>query len=75
MQCDPAVPTSCTLSIGVGSAHSWPLMGLLCSFQHCFICGKRGASITCAETGCERSFHLPCTLEGECVSQHFGKYR
>uniref|UniRef100_A0A8C9FK98 PHD finger protein 7 n=1 Tax=Pavo cristatus TaxID=9049 RepID=A0A8C9FK98_PAVCR len=49
-------------------------MGLLCSFQHCFICGKRGASITCAETGCERSFHLPCTLEGECVSQHFGKY-
>ncbi|XP_021243486.1 uncharacterized protein LOC110394125 isoform X3 [Numida meleagris] len=40
----------------------------------CFICGKRGASITCAEIGCERSFHLPCTLEGECVSQHFGKY-
>ncbi|XP_031408638.1 PHD finger protein 7-like [Meleagris gallopavo] len=42
--------------------------------KHCFICGKRGASITCAETGCERSFHLPCTVEGECVSQHFEKY-
>ncbi|XP_032298476.1 PHD finger protein 7-like [Coturnix japonica] len=43
--------------------------------KQCFVCGERGAAITCAETGCKRSFHLPCTLEGECVSQHFGKYR
>ncbi|XP_050572907.1 PHD finger protein 7-like [Cygnus atratus] len=50
-------------------------MGLLCSFQQCFVCGERGATITCTETGCERSFHLPCASEGECVTQFFGRYR
>ncbi|XP_072184223.1 uncharacterized protein [Excalfactoria chinensis] len=42
--------------------------------KHCFICGKLGAPITCAETGCELSFHLPCTRQGECVTQYFGEY-
>ncbi|XP_040520870.1 PHD finger protein 7-like isoform X2 [Gallus gallus] len=42
---------------------------------HCFVCGKRGAFITCAETGCDRSFHLPCASEGECVTQYFEQYR
>ncbi|XP_021265318.1 PHD finger protein 7-like [Numida meleagris] len=41
----------------------------------CFVCGKRGASITCAEAGCNRSFHFPCALEAECVTQHFQQYR
>ncbi len=50
-------------------------MALLCSFQHCFICGETGAPITCAEAGCEHSFHLPCAREGDCVTQYFGEYR
>uniref|UniRef100_A0A8C2TVG2 Uncharacterized protein n=1 Tax=Coturnix japonica TaxID=93934 RepID=A0A8C2TVG2_COTJA len=43
--------------------------------KHCFICGELGAPITCAETGCEQSFHLSCTRQGECVTQYFGEYR
>ncbi|XP_061202869.1 G2/M phase-specific E3 ubiquitin-protein ligase-like [Neopsephotus bourkii] len=43
-------------------------MGLLCSFQVCFVCGKRGATITCEELGCGRRFHLPCAVEGGCVT-------
>uniref|UniRef100_A0A8V0XNC6 PHD-type domain-containing protein n=1 Tax=Gallus gallus TaxID=9031 RepID=A0A8V0XNC6_CHICK len=43
--------------------------------KHCFVCGGRGASISCAETGCERSFHLPCAEDGECVTQYFGQHR
>ncbi|OXB84051.1 UNVERIFIED_CONTAM: hypothetical protein H355_012169 [Colinus virginianus] len=42
---------------------------------HCIVCGKTGASITCAETGCDRSFHLPCASKGECVTQYFNEYR
>ncbi|XP_021245037.1 PHD finger protein 7-like [Numida meleagris] len=42
--------------------------------KHCFICGEVGATITCAETGCEYGFHLPCTQEGECVTQYYGEY-
>ncbi|XP_052536752.1 PHD finger protein 7-like [Tympanuchus pallidicinctus] len=42
--------------------------------KQCFVCGERGAAITCAESGCERSFHLPCAVEGECVTQFFGMY-
>ncbi|XP_035170514.1 PHD finger protein 7-like, partial [Oxyura jamaicensis] len=45
------------------------------SQKQCFVCGERGATITCVETGCERSFHLPCASEGECVTQFFGMYR
>ncbi|XP_048787990.1 PHD finger protein 7-like [Lagopus muta] len=43
--------------------------------KHCFVCGGRGAAISCAETGCERSFHLPCAEDGQCVMQYFGQYR
>ncbi|KFU89731.1 PHD finger protein 7, partial [Chaetura pelagica] len=43
--------------------------------KHCFICGKSGASITCQELGCNRSFHLPCSVEGECITQFFHPYR
>ncbi|XP_072216540.1 PHD finger protein 7-like [Excalfactoria chinensis] len=43
--------------------------------KHCFVCGERGASISCAQTGCERSFHLPCAEDGECVTQYFGQHR
>ncbi|KAM7095816.1 LOW QUALITY PROTEIN: PHD finger protein 7-like [Ciconia maguari] len=49
--------------------------GLLCSFQHCFVCGESGATITCRETGCDRSFHLPCAVEGGCVTQFLPQYR
>ncbi|XP_040502444.1 PHD finger protein 7-like isoform X2 [Gallus gallus] len=41
----------------------------------CFVCGNFGATITCAEAGCDRSFHLPCASEGECVTQYFGEFR
>ncbi|KFW07469.1 G2/M phase-specific E3 ubiquitin-protein ligase, partial [Eurypyga helias] len=43
--------------------------------KHCFVCGETGAAITCHETGCDRSFHLPCAVEGGCVTQFFGLYR
>uniref|UniRef100_A0A8C2SVP9 RING-type domain-containing protein n=1 Tax=Coturnix japonica TaxID=93934 RepID=A0A8C2SVP9_COTJA len=46
-----------------------------CSFQHCFVCGEKGASICCAETDCEHSFHLPCATDGECVTHFFGNHR
>ncbi|KFQ92749.1 PHD finger protein 7, partial [Nipponia nippon] len=42
--------------------------------KHCFVCGESGATITCQETGCDRSFHLPCAVEGGCVTQFFGLY-
>ncbi|XP_054030688.1 PHD finger protein 7 [Dryobates pubescens] len=41
----------------------------------CFVCGGSGASITCQESGCERSFHLPCATRGRCVTQYFEQYR
>ncbi|XP_061312215.1 pineapple eye protein-like [Pezoporus flaviventris] len=40
----------------------------------CFVCGKRGATITCQETGCDRRFHLPCAVEGECVTRYLLPY-
>ncbi|XP_027746768.1 PHD finger protein 7-like isoform X2 [Empidonax traillii] len=43
--------------------------------KHCFACSKMGATITCWKTGCDRSFHLPCAPQGECVTQFFGLYR
>ncbi|XP_021236899.1 serine/arginine repetitive matrix protein 2-like [Numida meleagris] len=43
--------------------------------KHCFVCGERGASICCAETACERSFHLPCAMDGECIMRFFGQHR
>ncbi|NWR58682.1 PHF7 protein, partial [Bucorvus abyssinicus] len=41
----------------------------------CFVCRESGASITCWETGCDRSFHLPCAAEGGCVTQYFLPFR
>ncbi|XP_072188875.1 LOW QUALITY PROTEIN: PHD finger protein 7-like [Excalfactoria chinensis] len=41
----------------------------------CFVCGSSGATVICAEPGCERSFHLPCAYEGQCVTQFFGALR
>ncbi|XP_052635112.1 PHD finger protein 7-like [Harpia harpyja] len=43
--------------------------------KHCFVCGESGATISCREMGCDRSFHLPCAVEGGCVTQFFGLYR
>ncbi|XP_032921902.1 PHD finger protein 7-like [Catharus ustulatus] len=43
--------------------------------KSCFICCKMGASITCCETSCPRTFHLPCAPDGECITQYFGTYR
>uniref|UniRef100_A0A8D0F656 PHD finger protein 7-like n=1 Tax=Strix occidentalis caurina TaxID=311401 RepID=A0A8D0F656_STROC len=50
-----------------------PRPSLLCSC--CFVCRGMGAAITCSERDCNRSFHLPCASEGECVTQFFGMYR
>ncbi|POI18499.1 hypothetical protein CIB84_017757, partial [Bambusicola thoracicus] len=41
----------------------------------CFVCGNVGATITCAESGCDRSFHLPCASKGDCITQYFGQFR
>ncbi|NWS79232.1 G2E3 ligase, partial [Crotophaga sulcirostris] len=43
--------------------------------QDCFVCGHSGATITCWESSCNRSFHLPCAVEGECVTQFLPHYR
>ncbi|KAJ7428786.1 hypothetical protein WISP_00743 [Willisornis vidua] len=50
-------------------------MGLLCSFQRCFICGQSGATITCCDMDCDLSFHLPCAMEAGCVTQYITPYR
>uniref|UniRef100_A0A663N302 Zinc finger PHD-type domain-containing protein n=1 Tax=Athene cunicularia TaxID=194338 RepID=A0A663N302_ATHCN len=76
--CIPAAATSCALPGGVGldgEALRLPLTGLLCSFQRCFVCGKNGAAITCCREGCDRSFHLPCAIDGECITQYFPPHR
>ncbi|XP_048784397.1 PHD finger protein 7-like [Lagopus muta] len=43
--------------------------------KQCCVCGERGAAITCTESGCERSFHLPCAKDGQCITQFFGLNR
>ncbi|XP_053805549.1 PHD finger protein 7-like isoform X1 [Vidua chalybeata] len=43
--------------------------------KSCFVCSNMGATITCCETGCDRTFHLPCAPDGQCVTQYFGAYR
>ncbi|CAM9576921.1 unnamed protein product, partial [Bubo scandiacus] len=43
--------------------------------KQCFVCGESGAAITCCREGCDRSFHLPCAAEGECVTQYFLPHR
>ncbi|XP_032533064.1 G2/M phase-specific E3 ubiquitin-protein ligase-like [Chiroxiphia lanceolata] len=51
------------------------LMGLLCSFQNCCICGQSGATIPCWARHCNLSFHLPCAKQGGCVTQFVAPYR
>ncbi|NWS50770.1 G2E3 ligase, partial [Probosciger aterrimus] len=41
----------------------------------CFVCGESGATITCQETGCDRRFHLPCAMEGGCITHYLPPYR
>ncbi|NXG49905.1 G2E3 ligase, partial [Psilopogon haemacephalus] len=41
----------------------------------CCVCGSSGATINCWESNCERSFHLPCALRGECITQYSSEYR
>ncbi|XP_021237604.1 PHD finger protein 7-like, partial [Numida meleagris] len=43
--------------------------------KQCCVCGERGAATTCVESSCERSFHLPCAVDGECVTQFYGQFR
>uniref|UniRef100_A0A803XM25 PHD finger protein 7 n=1 Tax=Meleagris gallopavo TaxID=9103 RepID=A0A803XM25_MELGA len=64
----------------VGGIFGFPIGAIqrtvqLAGQKNCFVCGETGAAISCAQTGCERSFHLPCAEDGECVTQHFGQHR
>ncbi|KFQ98365.1 PHD finger protein 7, partial [Opisthocomus hoazin] len=43
--------------------------------KHCFVCGESGATIACRDTHCHRSFHLPCAVEGGCVTQFLFQFR
>ncbi|CAM9516258.1 unnamed protein product, partial [Bubo scandiacus] len=43
--------------------------------KQCFVCGESGATISCFQEGCDCSFHLPCAVEGECVTQYLPQYR
>ncbi|XP_030366311.1 PHD finger protein 7-like [Strigops habroptila] len=45
------------------------------AYKDCFICGESGATITCWQKGCKRRFHLPCAVEGRCITQFFEHYR
>ncbi|XP_033921284.1 G2/M phase-specific E3 ubiquitin-protein ligase-like [Melopsittacus undulatus] len=40
----------------------------------CFVCGKIGATVACLGIGCDRRFHLPCAVEGGCVTRYFPPY-
>ncbi|XP_067992825.1 PHD finger protein 7-like [Melanerpes formicivorus] len=42
--------------------------------KECCECHQSGATITCSETGCDVSFHLPCATRGGCVTQYIGLY-
>uniref|UniRef100_A0A8C3RF96 RING-type domain-containing protein n=1 Tax=Cyanoderma ruficeps TaxID=181631 RepID=A0A8C3RF96_9PASS len=71
-------PAFCPERPGLSEHNMLPVLSalrLLCSFQSCFICYKMGATITCCQTGCDRTFHLPCAPDGQCVTQYFGAYR
>ncbi|XP_062448826.1 LOW QUALITY PROTEIN: PHD finger protein 7-like [Rhea pennata] len=59
---------------GRGGAGTCPT-ALPCSSQGCFVCGERGAAISCQQKGCSRTFHLPCASEHGCVTQFFRPYR
>ncbi|KFQ34324.1 G2/M phase-specific E3 ubiquitin-protein ligase, partial [Merops nubicus] len=43
--------------------------------KNCCVCRQSGAAITCQETGCECSFHLPCATKGGCIAQYFVPFR
>uniref|UniRef100_A0A8C2SW05 RING-type domain-containing protein n=1 Tax=Coturnix japonica TaxID=93934 RepID=A0A8C2SW05_COTJA len=69
----------CLVSSPMGSflitARGAPFLPILrrpCSFPSY---RSLGATIACAERGCERSFHLPCAQDGECITQFFGQRR
>uniref|UniRef100_A0A8D0F0N2 Uncharacterized protein n=1 Tax=Strix occidentalis caurina TaxID=311401 RepID=A0A8D0F0N2_STROC len=62
----PRLPPACPQAL--------PSSATLSSSQ-CFVCGESGATITCFQEGCDRSFHLPCAVEGECVTQYLPHYR
>lgn len=51
------------------------LISISISFQTCFYCKLRGASIGCDQRACRKSFHFPCGLENNCLTQFCGKYR
>ncbi|NWS73788.1 G2E3 ligase, partial [Crotophaga sulcirostris] len=40
----------------------------------CFVCGESGAATICQAPHCDRSFHLPCAMEGACVTQFLPQY-
>ncbi|KFV67526.1 PHD finger protein 7, partial [Dryobates pubescens] len=43
--------------------------------RECCVCHQSGATITCSETGCDVSFHLPCATQDGCATQYFGLHR
>ncbi|XP_061205805.1 G2/M phase-specific E3 ubiquitin-protein ligase-like [Neopsephotus bourkii] len=50
----------------MGSALLFP--GPLCVW-------REAATITCQEMGCDRRFHLPCAVEGGCVTHYLPQFR
>lgn len=47
----------------------------LFSFQTCYYCKLKGASIGCDIRSCRKSFHLNCGLKNNCLTEFYGKYR
>lgn len=40
----------------------------------CFYCKIRGATIGCCKKGCRKSFHLPCALKNNCLTQFINSF-
>lgn len=45
------------------------------SFQTCFYCKLKGASIGCNVRSCKKSFHLNCGIKNNGLTEFYGKYR
>ncbi|XP_033928597.1 PHD finger protein 7-like [Melopsittacus undulatus] len=50
-------------------------LSLISKIRVCFVCGERGATISCQGLGCDCRFHLPCAMEGGCITCYFLPYR
>lgn len=44
-----------------------------CSSIRCYYCGRKGASIYCADENCPVKFHLPCGIKNDSLHYYYGE--